>query len=237
MRPVRSIVFGDFAPPPTPTICLFNQAVTPLGFDLGTYAAALQLSVDQYFAPIWGTPIHVVAGQPQPGMWQMPFLETADQPGALAYHDVTPDGFPICKVFVGTIAKDNSSLSVAAAHELFESLADPMCNKWANDSSGKLYAWESCDPVEETDFPVNGFRISNFITPQWFDGFRKPGSAKFDFLGHLAKPFQLEKGGYAIVEKGGKVTQVFGSTDKERRFALEDRRMHRSETRKIARVK
>jgi hypothetical protein len=35
-----------------------------------------------------------------------------------------------------------------------------------------------------------------------------------------------------IVKKGGKVTQKFGSKAKEKRFAKEDRRGHRSEYRK-----
>jgi hypothetical protein len=39
----------------------------------------------------------------------------------------------------------------------------------------------------------------------------------------------MTKGGYVIVKKDGKVTQEFGSKAKEKRFATEDRRGHRSE--------
>ncbi len=45
-------------------------------------------------------------------------------------------------------------------------------------------------------------------------------------------PFSMTKGGYVIVKKDGKVTQEFGSKAKEKRFATEDRRGHRSEYRK-----
>ncbi len=46
------------------------------------------------------------------------------------------------------------------------------------------------------------------------------------------KPFSMTKGGYVIVKKKGKVTQVFGSKAKEKRFGHEDRLGHRSEYRK-----
>jgi hypothetical protein len=42
----------------------------------------------------------------------------------------------------------------------------------------------------------------------------------------------MTKGGYVIVKKKGKVTEVFGSKAKEKRFAREDRVGHRSEYRK-----
>ena len=51
-------------------------------------------------------------------------------------------------------------------------------------------------------------------------------------LGLLTKPFSMTKGGYVIIKKKGKVTEVFGSQAKERRFAKENRRGHRSEHRK-----
>ena len=42
----------------------------------------------------------------------------------------------------------------------------------------------------------------------------------------------MTKGGYMIIKKRGKVSEVFGSKAKERRFANEDRWDHRSEYRK-----
>jgi hypothetical protein len=42
----------------------------------------------------------------------------------------------------------------------------------------------------------------------------------------------MTKGGYVIIKKKGKVSQLFGSKAKEKRFAREDRRGHRSEYRK-----
>jgi hypothetical protein len=41
----------------------------------------------------------------------------------------------------------------------------------------------------------------------------------------------MTKGGYVILKKRGKVSQLFGSKAKEKRFAREDRLGHRSEYR------
>jgi hypothetical protein len=47
----------------------------------------------------------------------------------------------------------------------------------------------------------------------------------------VTRPFQLLKGGYQIIFKNGKETQIFGSKAKAKRFAKEDRRGHRSQYR------
>jgi hypothetical protein len=44
--------------------------------------------------------------------------------------------------------------------------------------------------------------------------------------------FQIRSGGYQIILKNGKWSQVTGSASKAKRFAKEDRRGHRSEQRK-----
>jgi len=70
--------------------------------------------------------------------------------------------------------------------------------------------------------------MSDFVYPAWFEGFRKPGSAQFDYAKHVKRPFQILPGGYMIVFKNGRWTQIFGSAAKARRFRQEDRRGHRS---------
>ncbi|MBI3606763.1 MAG: hypothetical protein HY207_02215, partial [Nitrospirae bacterium] len=80
-------------------------------------------------------------------------------------------------------------------------------------------------------FPVNGIPMTDFVYPAYFEAFHKPGSVRFDHLKKVKKPFQILSGGYQIIFKNGKWSQVFGSTSKKKRFALEDRRGHRSERR------
>ncbi len=224
---------GAFNQGGAPTIACFNQATTPLGVDLDQLIASMQQYIDQYIVPVWGTPAKLVKSTNFiPGAWAMVFLDNADQPGALAYHDLTPDGFPEAKVFVETTIQNNDLVSVSASHELVEMLVDPATNMMTSGPDAKtIYAYESADPVEELNFPVNGIPMSNFVYPSYFETFRKPNSVQFDQMKSVTQPFQILSGGYQIVFKNGKYSQVFGSVEKQARFAKEDRREHRSEQR------
>jgi hypothetical protein len=229
-------VFGAFDQGQIPTIACFNQATTPLGLDLKLLVPALQRFVDDCVVPVWGTPAKLALSTGFiPGAWAVVFLDVADAPGALAYHDLTPDGFPLSKVFVKTILDDNASLSVATSHELVEMLVDPAINLWTvGPEAGTFYAYESADPVEEESFPLAGFDMTDFVYPSYFEDFHKSGATQFDYLKKVQKPFQILKGGYQIIFRKGKESQVFGSESKRKRFAREDRRGHRSESRAVA---
>lgn len=229
MPTLKSFNQGD-----VPTIACFNQATTPLGVDLDKLIQSMQQYVDQFVVPRWGTPCKLVKSNGiVPGAWAMVFLDNADVQGALAYHDLTPDGLPISKVFVKTILQNKDTVSGAASHELVEALVDPSCALMCVGPDGStMYAYESADPVEELTFNVNGLPMSDFVYPSFFEGFRAAKSVKFDELGKVTKPFQILSGGYQIIFKRNKWSQIFGSVAKERRFAKEDRRGHRSEVRR-----
>jgi hypothetical protein len=227
-------VFGAFNQGELPKIACFNKATIPLGVDFDKLIAAMQVYVDKYVAPVWATPAKLVKSTGFiKGAWAMVFLDDADQPGALAYHDLTPDGLPQSKVFVKTTLNDHQLVSVSASHELVEMLVDPAINMMSTGPDSKtIYAYESADPVEALTFPVNGIAMSDFIFPAYFEDFHKPGSVRFDYLKKVTKPFQILSGGYQIIFKNGKWSQVFGSEAKRNSFAREDRRGHRSEERK-----
>ncbi len=233
--PPRPLVRAAFDRGQVPTVACFNDAATPLGLDLDKLLAALQKFVDTRVATVWGTPAKLVRSSGfLPEAWAIVFLDTAEAPGALAYHDLTPDGFPLSKVFVKTVLDDKSSLSVATSHELVEMLVDPAINLWATgQEAGVFYAYESADPVEEDSFLLDGLAMTDFVYPSYFESFRKPDSTQFDALKKVSRPFQILKGGYQIIFKDGQETQVFGSKAKAERFAREDRRGHRSQYRHI----
>lgn len=230
--------FGAFNQGVIPTIACFNRATVPLGVDFDALIEAMQEYVTSFVAPVWGTPAILVKTTGfQPGAWAMVFLDDADQPGALAYHDLTPDGLPVSKVFVKTTLNDGQLVSVSASHELVEMLVDPAINMMTSGPDPKtIYAYESADPVEELDFPVKDIPMSDFVYPAYFEVFRKPKSVQFDQMDQVRKPFQILKGGYQIIFKKGKYTQVFGSKGKEKRFGKEDRRGHRSVARKTGKL-
>jgi hypothetical protein len=237
-------VFGAFNQGLTPKIACFNKAKTPLGVDFDALIKAMQKYVDDFVAPVWATPAKLIKTTDfVKGAWAIVFLDDADQPGALAYHDLTPDGMPQSKVFVKTTLDNGDLVSVSASHELVEMLVDPAINLMSTGPDPKtIYAYESADPVEALSFPVNGIPMSDFVYPSYFEDFHKTGSVKFDQMNKLKRPFQILSGGYQIVFKNGKWSQVFASAAKKKRFAKEDRRGHRSEirpkqTRKRADVK
>jgi len=231
--------FGAFNQGDVPKIAVFNKATTPLGVDLDALIAAMQAYIDKFIAPVWATPAKLVKSKDfLPGAWAMVFLDDADEPGALAYHDLTPDGLPQSKVFVRTTIDNGDLVSVSASHELVEMLVDPAINLMTTGPDPKtVYAYESADPVEALSFKVNGIPMSDFVYPSYFEDFHKAGSVKFDQLGKVKRPFEILADGYQIIFKGGKWSQIFASERKKKAFAREDRRGHRSEERKQATLK
>src|SRR3989475_11426147 len=229
----RKPTFGAFNQGGVPTIACFNRATTPLGVDFGSLIAAMQVFVDRYIAPVWGTPARLVRSKGfVKGAWAMVFLDDADQPGALAYHDLTPEGLPQSKVFVKTTIENHDLVSVSASHELVEMLVDPAINMMTTGPDPKtIYAYESADPVEQLSFKVNGIPMTDFVYPAYFEVFHKAGSVRFDQMKKVNKPFQILSSGYQIVFKNGKWSQIFASVSKKKRFGREDRRGHRSEQR------
>ncbi|HUL41508.1 MAG TPA: hypothetical protein VLV32_06365 [Burkholderiales bacterium] len=237
MRMTRP-TFGAFNQGEIPKIACFNKATIALGVSFDALIAAMQVFVDKHVVPVWGTPAKLIKSKGfVKGAWAMVFLDNADQPGALAYHDLTPDGLPEAKVFVKTTLQNNDLVSVSASHELVEMLVDPAINLMTTGPDPKtIYAYESADPVEALSFPVGGIPMTDFVYPAYFEAFHKPGSVQFDRLKKVTKPFQILSGGYQIIFKNGRWTQIFGSASKKKRFAREDRRGHRSEMRKAQRL-
>jgi hypothetical protein len=112
-------------------------------------------------------------------------------------------------------------------------LVDPAINLMTTGPDPKsVYAYESADPVEALSFKVQGIPMSDFVYPAYFEDFHKPNSIRLDQMGKVTKPFQILSGGYQIVFKNGKWSQVFATAAKKKAFAKEDRRGHRSEERK-----
>jgi len=215
------------------TIACINMSTSDLGVPFDKLTAALQKAYDQHFLPVWGYPVKLYNTKtPKASDWRFIYFDTADEAGALGYHDLTDEGQPLTKVFVKTTKEAGEVVSVTASHELFEMVIDPIANLWAEAEDGTEYAYEMSDPVEEDTFLVDGVQISNFVHPSWFEPFKHPSGTKFDHLGLLKKPFSMTKGGYVIIKKKGKVSEQFASKAKEKRFAQEKRRGHRSEHRK-----
>lgn len=216
----------------SPIIDIVNQSTLDLGVDGGIdhLISALRVYVHEAIWPAWGVRGTLRKSRSiHENHWAVVFLDDADQPDALGYHDVTAAGMPLSKIFVRTTIANGDKVSVTAAHELAEMLVDPGINLCASSVDGRLiYALEVCDPVESDEFDIDGVAMSDLVTPQWFEGFHPPASVKFDLTGAVDAPFTLSSGGYIPIFKGGRWTEIFGSTEKREKFAKEDRRGHRS---------
>ena len=220
----------------SPTIVCCNHTTVLKGLEFQNLLAALQVYVSDHVLPVWGTDATLVGAKNlRADSWGMVFLDNADQLGASGFHELTHVGLPLAKVFVKTALEEGQPASVAASHELVEMLVDPSNSiSTAGPEPGMLYSYECADPVEEYTFSINGFEVTDFVYPEYFEAFRKPGSAQFDHMKRVRRPFQILPGGYQSFTKNGVQSNLFGSAAKQRSFKHEDRRGHRVEARRIA---
>ena len=142
------------------------------------------------------------------------FLNKGPVKGALAYHWTERGDAPSITVYAGTGDYYGFDNSVSFTHELFELAADPVTS-YVNQGYPYDYYWleshalgikqvpqfgaigwfnEVADPVEADFYQVDGVKISDFITPAWFnDGIGQ----RYDFMGLCQQPFWIRPGGYA----------------------------------------
>ena len=186
----------------TPSIAVYNH---PGSGESDAVIAAmipdLQTQIsdpEEGFARYWGrdaTLRFVPSGSKPPSVgWTIAVLANSDVAGALGYHDLTPTGYPLGKVFAETDRQYNEVLSVTLSHELLEMLGDPWINQSAQGPDGKFYAYEACDAVEADamGYTIGQTLVSNFVTDAWFGN----GVGPYDRLKKLTRPLEIAPGGY-----------------------------------------
>jgi hypothetical protein len=91
--------------------------------------------------------------------------------------------------------------SVVVSHEVLEMLADPYGNRLVaarhpTDPDQRVkYLLEVCDPCQTVGYTVNGWKVSDFYTPRFFDPLQNP-AAFYSFTGAIEHPLQILDGGY-----------------------------------------
>lgn len=185
-----------------PRVAVVNESTLVTAAQSFNFTKSLQMQVRRDFAPVWGVDATVVATEPSAVAaynWVLGIFDNSDQADALGYHDLTPAGKPVMKIFAADSQQAGVPISSVASHELLETLADAfiesLCLQDAGDGTGTLYAQEVCDPVEADYYPILGNQVSNFVTPWWF-GDTKPTGLTYDFLNKLTAPFTMTPGGY-----------------------------------------
>lgn len=212
-----------------PKISIINESQALTDADIEKVIPALQRQVSEHFAPTWGLDAQlkfVAKGQsPDLGSWWMVILDDSDQAGRLGYHDLTPEGMPIGKAFAKADLDNHLSWTVTISHEILEMMVDPELNltTFVQDGpmTGKLYAYEVCDPVEDDQYgyAIDGVMVSNFVLPTYFEPTTHSvgGSALYDHCGHLSGPApMLLSGGFLgefDVGRGQGWTQLTAPTE------------------------
>jgi len=167
-------------------------------------AAALTKQAQQHFAvpPPYSygiaATIRAASGphDVQPDEWVIGLLAKPDQPGALGYHDQTPDGNPFIRVFPILDKQDGGDLSVTISHEVCETLADPNGARAAQWKDRRFWAYEVCDAVEATSYAIDGVKVSNFCLPPFFEPVASLSGLKLDWMGLCKQPLEILPGGY-----------------------------------------
>jgi hypothetical protein len=207
LRDVGGVVRGDAQLPGR--FLMFDIAVKNVSSsvsdaDIAKALPAFQRQVTEDFRAAYGidATLHLVdRSRPFPrSMWQLAVLESADQAGALGYHEKTSAGLPLGKVFAGTTIKYGGLWSVTFSHELLEMLLDPWINLTIPDSDNKRsWSYEACDAVEadELGYKIDGVQVSDFVLPSYFENdITLAKSHKRSFCGHVTAPLSLAPGGY-----------------------------------------
>jgi hypothetical protein len=185
-----------------PVIAVTNASTCLKDAQVEAVLPALQQQVSQDFKTYWELDCVLTFLAKDEGLtngwWQIVLSDDPDQAGALGYHEMTSQGTPLGKVFVGLDIRSGSSWTVTLSHELLEMLADPWINWCAIGSDEKIYALEVCDAVEADalGYEIDGVLLSDFVTPAWFE----PTDAdRMDFKQRVTDALELAAGGYISV--------------------------------------
>lgn len=162
---------------------------------------ALSIQGTHHVAPAWGLePVSVQRRHRTDGDWQLVFLDNSDQAEALGYHDTTPDGLPLMKVFVKTCQEYGVTASACASHELAEAMVDPDLLRVSYDEPhSRAWFLEVADPTQDFTYEIGGIEVQDFVYPAWFKPYITVADERRG-LTHLRKithPLTVPSGGYA----------------------------------------
>lgn len=180
-------------------------------------AAVLQMQLTRDFTPVWGIPAVVSPfaslRDVPPGCLPLVIVE----PGALhspdhAFHQ-TVSGRPI------GLVEGGAGWSLPASHELLEMVCDPygkltvlgdsiaddvsapgwetwVTHKAQRAKQGQVaYLVEVCDPCQDSSYTINGFAVSDFVTPRYYAA-GASDCGGYSFTGRVTKPRQVLPCGY-----------------------------------------
>lgn len=109
---------------------------------------------------------------------------------------------------VGLCQASGEPISRVFGHELFELVADPGLDRWADVGGGERVALEVCDPTQRQSTPrmASFFGHSSIVEQAAYclPSFYSPaGMPPFDSMGVVTAPLAVADGGYLVRRKAG----------------------------------
>lgn len=174
--------------------------------DARRVAGACDYQARAHFQPAWNIGVSCAYAGPAStavipkGSAIMHLLDTADQPGALGYHDEDGNQVPFGRVFVQTTRQDGERVTAVASHETLELAVNPHISYTAPTGDlSRLYALEVGDPVQGNDYAVGvagtNLAVADFVLPSYFDP-NTPASQPTSYRGSVKGPFSVAPQGY-----------------------------------------
>ena len=190
----------------TPHVALVPDSPSVALASVSAVAAAIQKQVTRDFGPLWQIHATVDAFENLEAVpvdyWPVIIRDDINEPGAAGYH--TDDhGQPF------SLVQADPGWELTASHEVLEMLVDPFGNRTLAGTpppgspepiagfSRVVYLVEVCDPCEADKYAyeVNGIRLSDFITPHYYDPNGATG-VQYSFRGSVKEPHTVLEGGY-----------------------------------------
>jgi hypothetical protein len=207
----------------SPVIAFINRSQDVDEVELRRAIRAIQTQVDRDFFPAWGWRAKLVfQPQPMPKRAMLLTIKTKNSDSDLGYHFI--QGVPRTEVFTRDAeGEPYEEYYSTLSHEVLEMIADPGINLYASGyyRKGRLRrnAWipyEVCDPVEENLYEIDGFKMSDFVLPEWYEPERKARSVQFSHRNSVDRPFELAPGGYIDAVVGHTIRTVSGPDAKRK---------------------
>jgi hypothetical protein len=170
-------------------VALIDQtgSISPEALQL--VAKALTIQVVRDFEPYYGKQATVtVQKELAAGYWPIYIKREIGRKGMNGYHYFTAENLPYSMVKFGT------DWTITASHELLEMLHNPYAVEFEGYNEVE-YVEEVSDATNGRHYEIDGVKVSNFITPNYWD-LTKTEGIKYDFMGLLTEPRQLVEGGY-----------------------------------------
>lgn len=194
-----------------PSISVINFSSILNDQDVQEAIRSVNRQVIEDFVPLWGNgrilrlhaasydPAHpdTLAEDPVRGSAVVYLVDQATLPGALGYHDLNSRAIPVGFVFIIDLNEWTTTLS----HEVLEMIVDPTVNIFVPGPDPRepdnivFHAYETCDAVERTSYDIDGVRVSNFVTPEYFTIGDETGTRN-DFLGVGVTSFGVTRGSH-----------------------------------------